>query len=119
MLPGRGSGAYPGGNHEHRGLRNAGADVAIGVLVWELEVVGARSLKDKRSVVRSLKDRLHERFRVAVAETGHLDLWQRAELTACAVSGERLQTEKVLQHLDDFVAADSRVRIIAAHRSYH
>ena len=92
--------------------------MAIGVLVWELEVLGAQSLKDKRSVVKSLKDRLHNRFQVAVAETGHLDLWQRAELTTCAVSSARVQTEKVLQRLDDFVAADPRVRIISAQRSF-
>lgn len=49
---------------------------------WELEVYGCQSLKEKRSVVKSLKDRLHDRFNVSVAETGHHDLWQRAELTA-------------------------------------
>jgi uncharacterized protein YlxP (DUF503 family) len=93
--------------------------VAVGVLVWELEVLGAQSLKDKRRVVKSLKDRLHNRFQVAVAETDHLDRWQHAELTACAVSAARVQTEKVLQQADDFVAADPRVRIIAAHRTYY
>jgi uncharacterized protein YlxP (DUF503 family) len=92
--------------------------VAIGVVVWELEVVGAQSLKEKRAVLNSLKDRLRDRFRLAVGETGHLDLWQRAELTACAVSATRVQTEKVLQHADDFVAAEPRVRIIDAGRSY-
>ena len=92
--------------------------MAIGVLVLELEVLGAHSLKDKRSVVKSLKDRLHDRFQVAVAETDHLELWQRAELTACAVSARRAQTERVLQSLDDFVAADPRVRIIGAQRSF-
>lgn len=88
------------------------------MLVWELEVLGAQSLKDKRAVLKSLKDRLHDRFQVAVAETDHLDLWQRAELTACAVSAVRVQTEKVLQHADDFVAADARVRIIGTYRSF-
>ncbi|NJD11036.1 MAG: DUF503 domain-containing protein [Gemmatimonadetes bacterium] len=91
--------------------------MAIGVLVWDLEVIGARSLKDKRSVIKSLRDRLHERFQVAVAETDHLDLWQRAELTACAVSAARVQTEKVLQHADEFVAADPRVRIMGTYRA--
>jgi hypothetical protein len=93
--------------------------VAVGVVVWELEVLGAQSLKDKRSVVKSLKERLHNRFQVAVAETGHLELWQRAELTACAVSAARVQTERVLQSADDFVAADPRVRIIGTQRAYY
>jgi len=90
----------------------------VGVMAWELVLAGCQSLKDKRRIVKSLKDRLHNRFQVAVAETGHLDLWQRAELTTCAVSSARVQTEKVLQRLDDFVAADPRVRIISAQRSF-
>jgi len=93
--------------------------VAIGVQVWELEVLGAQSLKDKRRVLKSLKDRLCDRFRVAVAETDHQDLWQRAELTACAVSAARVHAEQVLQHADEFVAADARVRIIGTFRSYY
>lgn len=91
--------------------------MAIGALVLELEIVGAQSLKEKRSALKSLKDRLRVRFQVAVAETGHLELWQRAELTVCAVSADRGQTEKVLQSVDQFVAADYRVRIIGTHRS--
>jgi len=93
--------------------------VAIGVQVWDLEVVGARSLKDKRSVLKSLKDRLHARFQVAVAETDQLELWQRTELTACAVSAGRAHVERVLQHVDDFIAAEPRVRIIGAFRTFY
>lgn len=92
--------------------------MAIGVIVWDLEVIGAQSLKEKRSAVKSLKDRLHERFHVAVGETDHLDLWQRAELTACTVSNERRQAERVLQSLDDFVGGDGRVRVIDVYRTY-
>ena len=42
----------------------------VGVLRFSLEIVGARSLKDKRSVVRSLKDRVQSRLRVSIAEVG-------------------------------------------------
>src|SRR5690606_41192572 len=46
----------------------AGRAVVVGVIDWELEVFGAQSLKDKRRVVRSLKDRLRARLNVSVAE---------------------------------------------------
>ena len=91
--------------------------MAIGVLVLDLEIVGAQSLKEKRSALKSLKERLQVRFRVAAAETDYLDRWQRAELTVCAVSADGRQTEQVLQSVDRFVAADPRVRIIGTHRS--
>ncbi len=93
--------------------------MVVGVIAWELEVFGAQSLKEKRSVVKSLKDRLHDRFNVSVAETGHQDVWQRAELTACLVAGERRHADSVLQSLDRFVAGEPRARIIDSYRTFY
>jgi len=47
----------------------------IGLLTLEIHIPDARSLKDKRQVIRSLKDRLRANFNVAVAELDHQDLW--------------------------------------------
>jgi len=91
--------------------------VVVGVIAWELEIPGAQSLKEKRSVVKSLKDRLHDRFNVSVAETGKQDLWQRAELTACVVSGDRRHADQVVESLDRFVAGEPRARIIDSYRT--
>ncbi len=93
--------------------------MVVGVIAWELEIFGAQSLKEKRSVVKSLKDRLHDRFNVSVAETAHQDVWQRAELTACLVAGERRHADSVLQSLDRFVASDPRARIIDSYRTFY
>ena len=51
---------------------------AIGVLTLELRLENSHSLKEKRHVVESLKDRLRNKFNVAVAEIDYQDLWQRA-----------------------------------------
>ncbi|HET9984773.1 MAG TPA: DUF503 domain-containing protein [Longimicrobiales bacterium] len=93
--------------------------MVVGVIAWELEVFGCHSLKEKRSVVKSLKDRLHERFNVSVAETGHQDLWQRAELTAAVVAGERRHAESVLENADRLVAGEARARIIDSYRTFY
>src|SRR3989442_12936032 len=74
-------------------------------MTWELHLEGSRSLKDKRHVLKSLKDRLHNRFNVSAAETAHHDLWQRAELTVCVVSNERGHAESVLGEADRLVEA--------------
>ncbi len=58
----------------------------VGILRVDLHVPGAHSLKDKRRVIRSLKDRLFARFNVSVAEVGAQDLWQRAELGIALVA---------------------------------
>jgi uncharacterized protein YlxP (DUF503 family) len=59
--------------------------MVIAVLTLECHLPMARSLKDKRMVLRSVKDRVRK-FNVALAETGHQDLWQRAELAVVTVA---------------------------------
>jgi uncharacterized protein len=86
--------------------------VVIGVRSWELHLPGAHSLKEKRSVLKSVKDRLHNQFNVSVAETAHHDVWQRAELTVCLVATDRRQAESVLAAVDAFVTADAGWRVV-------
>ena len=73
---------------------------AIGVLTLELRIEDAHSLKDKRHVVQSLKDRLRNRFNVAVAEIDHQDLWQRATVSAVTISSSRMRAEQVLSSVE-------------------
>jgi uncharacterized protein YlxP (DUF503 family) len=92
--------------------------MVIAVLGWELEILGAHSLKEKRSVLKSIKARLHNEFNVSVAETAHHDVWQRAELTVCLVAGDRRHAESVLASVDAFVAAAPGCRVIDTVRTF-
>jgi len=78
---------------------------AIGVLTLELRLEGAHSLKDKRHVVKSLKDRLRSKFNVAVAEIDYQDLWQRAAVAAVTVSSDHDHAQRVLQSVEDEAAS--------------
>jgi uncharacterized protein YlxP (DUF503 family) len=62
---------------------------AIAVLTLEIRIEGAHSLKDKRQVVRSLKDRLRAKFNVGVAELEQSNLWQRATIGVVSISDSR------------------------------
>lgn len=86
--------------------------MVIGVRSFELHLAGAHSLKDKRSVLKSIKDRLHNEFNVSVAETARHDAWQTAELTVCIVSSERRHAESVLASVDRFIASNPLCRIV-------
>lgn len=77
----------------------------VGVLTLELRLEDAHSLKDKRQVVKSLKDRLRHKFNVAVAEIDGQDLWQRATVAAVTVSPSHDFAEKVLRSVEDEAAA--------------
>jgi uncharacterized protein YlxP (DUF503 family) len=69
--------------------------MTVGLLTVELHVPGSRSLKDKRMVLRRVKDRL-KKFNVAVAEVEHQDLWQRAALAIVTVSTDQSHADREL-----------------------
>ncbi len=61
----------------------------IACLTLELRIEAAHSLKDKRQVVRSVKDRLRAHFNVSVAELDSVDAWQRATIGVAGISDSR------------------------------
>lgn len=72
----------------------------IAFLTLELRIEGAHSLKDKRQVLRSLKDRLRAQFNVAVAELDHTDLWQRATVGVVSVSDSRAYLDGLMRSVE-------------------
>jgi len=73
---------------------------AIGVLTLEIRVENSHSLKDKRHVVKSLKDRLRHKFNVSVAEIDYQDTWQRALVAVVTVASDHSHGELVLQTVE-------------------
>jgi uncharacterized protein YlxP (DUF503 family) len=77
-----------------------GNEVTVGLLQLDLLVPGSRSLKDKRRVIKGMKDRMHNRFNCSVAETEYQDLWNRARLAVAVVSDD---VRHVNSQLDEIV----------------
>jgi uncharacterized protein YlxP (DUF503 family) len=75
----------------------------VGIVRVDLHLPSATSLKDKRSVVRSLKDRIRQHAHASVAEVDFQDLWQRAALGIAVVSGEKHQVDELLQTVRNLV----------------
>jgi uncharacterized protein YlxP (DUF503 family) len=73
---------------------------AIGVLTLELRIDHAQSLKDKRQIVKSLKDRLRRKFNVSVSEIDDQDLHNSSVIAAVTVSPSRPFAEKILQSVE-------------------
>jgi hypothetical protein len=72
----------------------------IAHLTLDIRIEGAKSLKDKRQVVRSVKDRLRTRFNVAVAEIDPSDAWQRATLGVVSISSSRDYLEGLMRNVE-------------------
>ena len=82
----------------------------VGVSIFELHLPASRSLKDKRRVVKSLIDRVHQRYRISVAETGFHDLHQRAEIAVAAVTaGGESEMERMMDEVRNLVESDPQV----------
>ena len=73
----------------------------IGLLTLEIYIPDARSLKDKRQVLRSLKDKLRGHFNVAVAELDHQDLWQRSVVGVVSISNDDKRLEESMRAVAD------------------
>ena len=76
--------------------------MVVALLTLECHLPMAQSLKDKRMVLRSVKDRLRK-FNVAVAETAHQDLWQRAEIAVVTVAGNERLAQQELDAVSDAI----------------
>ena len=84
------------------------------MLTMEIRIEHAHSLKEKRHVVKSLKDRLRNKFNVAVAEIDDQDLHNSAVLAAVTVSSSREFAAKVLQSVEDEAASQLGPMLVRA-----
>ena len=85
-------------------------------MILDIHLPGCRSLKEKRSVLRPILERLQRRFGVSVAEVDHQDLWQRAGLGVAVVSGSGAVLAQLLDDVERFVWAQPDIEVIDAHR---
>jgi uncharacterized protein len=86
------------------------------VLTWELSIPGCRSLKEKRTAVRSIRDRVQNRFKVSVAETAFQDISDRAEITVALVTSDGRLAQSMADRIDRFVAENGRAVVVMCRR---
>jgi uncharacterized protein YlxP (DUF503 family) len=79
---------------------------------WELALPGCASLKEKRSVIRSLRDRLRTRLNVSVAETGLQDVHTRAQLSIALVASDGRVAQSLLDKADRLVESHGGASIV-------
>ncbi len=86
--------------------------MVVGVLRVRLAIRGAYSLKDKRQALKSLKDRLRNRFNVAVSEIEDRDHWQSAELGVCTVGMEQPIVNSLLSSVVKAVSLNADIELV-------
>lgn len=84
----------------------------VGLLRVELHIPTSLSLKDKRSVLKSLKDQIHGRFNVAIAELDANEKWQRASLGVTTVGSDRRSVDGCLQQVVEWIRRNRFIELI-------
>ena len=85
--------------------------MAVGILTVDIRIPGALSLKDKRRVLKSLKERLRSRFNISISEVGFQEKWQRSELLAANANIDRRSAEGQLARVLDFIYEFNGVQV--------
>jgi uncharacterized protein YlxP (DUF503 family) len=86
-------------------------DVALCLVRLHLPTAG--SLKEKRMLLRSLKDRLRERYNVSVSEVGHQDLWQRCTLGIVGIASARAPLEQTFNTIRDEIESRAPGQVLS------
>jgi len=89
----------------------------VGLLTLDLHFPESNSLKDKRWVLRSIKDRIRNKFNVSVAEVGANELWQRSVIGIACVANETTIIHRVFDSIiDKIILRNHSVEMIDSRR---
>lgn len=84
----------------------------IGVCTLHLRLLESHSLKEKRRVIKSIKDRIRNKFNVSIAEIDKLDKWQWSTLGVACVSNDARLTNSTLSNIVDFINRTHTVELV-------
>ena len=90
----------------------------VGLCLVEIHLIGSHSLKEKRRVVRRIKDQIRAKFNVAIAEVDHQDLWQRATLGMVSISESREPLESCFRQVRSILEREVQGDLASFHIEY-
>ena len=92
--------------------------MVIGILQVEVHIPASHTLKEKRAVVKSLKDQIRGRFNVAVAEINSDEKWQRATLGLSTIGEGRTYVQGILRQVSEWLRTTHVVELIRIDEEY-
>lgn len=90
--------------------------MVVGVCTVELWIPESQSLKDKRQVLHSMKDRLRGKFNLSIAEVDGQDLWQKSVLGMACVANDGSHVEQVLEQALNVIKSMPTIEVVRVHR---
>lgn len=90
----------------------------VGILILDLFSKDIHSLKEKRQIISSIKDKLRHKFNISIIESDYQDLWQKMQLAIALVSNSKVYAEKVFDQVEDFIFLNYPVQLINIEKQY-
>lgn len=92
--------------------------MVVGILELTLYYESSHSLKDKRRLSRSVKEKLRNKFNISIIEHNYQDLWQKLGLAITQVASEKKILENSFNRIEEFIITNYSVQIIEISKSY-
>jgi uncharacterized protein YlxP (DUF503 family) len=90
----------------------------IGIMTLDLFTENSHSLKDKRHIVSSMKEKLKHKFNISIIESNHQDLWQKIQMTVVMAANRKVMAEKVFNQIEEQIFLNYGVQIVHIKKEY-
>lgn len=87
-------------------------------MVLDLHSRSTHSLKEKRQIVTSIKEKLKQKFNISIIESDYQDTWQKIQLAIAMLSNSKVIIEKVFAQVEDFIYLNYPVQLVTVHKEY-
>lgn len=90
----------------------------VGIMILDLHANSTHSLKEKRQIVSSIKEKLKNKFNISLIESDYQDLWQKIQLSVAMLSNSKVIVEKAFGQIEDFIFLNYPVQLVAVNKEY-
>jgi uncharacterized protein YlxP (DUF503 family) len=87
-------------------------------MILDLHTDSPHSLKEKRHIVSSMKEKLKNKFNISIIESDYQDLWQKIQLAVAMVSNSKPIVEKSFDQIEDFIFDNYPAQLISVKKDY-
>lgn len=90
----------------------------VGIMVLDLHSNSSHSLKEKRQIVSSMKEKLKNKWNISLIESDYQDLWQKIQIAIAMVANSKTIVEKAFDQIENFIFMNYPVQTVTVNRDY-
>lgn len=90
----------------------------VGIMVLDLHSNSSHSLKEKRQIVSSIKEKLKNKWNISLIESDYQDLWQKIQIAIAMVANSKIIVEKAFDQIENFIFLNYPVQTVNVNKDY-